>query len=400
MIKFTKRRNIIYIFQFTLWTYARVLIKLLINLLFKLNRSSLLCFLKFFGQLSSGIIVYRYQSKYLRKKGNAQKNNIMLINTRTTENEQIKTNKFKIYLLLFFAGFFDFVQYIMAYFYIVQISNISPSLDSRLYSFLVICNFLTYRYLLHFKIFKHQKFSLILIFICLIITIASEYGFQNINEFFTYNKFTESLLLILIEYFILSMTDIIDKYLLEFESIDPFYIIIIEGIFGSIFSLLFFIIENPLEDLRKVYNSSSILSFCFFIFLLFLFYLFNALASPFRIMVNKLYSPMVITLSDYFLNPIYIVINFFTDDFKSKEGQNIFYFVINLFLSSITAFCTCIYNEFIVLFCFGLEKDTHDQITKRSLKEEIEISEILIETQKDEESNSNEDKNETYKIYV
>ena len=121
---------------------------------------------------------------------------------------------------------------------------------------------------------------------------------------------------------------------------------------------------------------------------------------------------MVITLSDYFLNPIYIVINylfyrvnllniqFFTDDFKSKEGQNIFYFVINLFLSSITAFCTCIYNEFIVLFCFGLEKDTHDQITKRSLKEEIEISEILIETQKDEESNSNEDKNETYKIYV
>ena len=117
-------------------------------------------------------------------------------------------------------------------------------------------------------------------------------------------------------------------------------------------------------------------------------------------MVNKLYSPMVITLSDYFLNPIYIVINFFTDDFKSKEGQNIFYFVINLFLSSITAFCTCIYNEFIVLFCFGLEKDTHDQITKRSLKEEIEISEILIETQKDEESNSNEDKNETYKIYV
>ena len=138
MIKFTKRRNIIYIFQFTLWTYARVLIKLLINLLFKLNRSSLICFLKFFGQLSSGIIVYRYQSKYLRKKGNAPKNNIMLINTRTSENEQIKTNKFKIYLLLFFAGFFDFVQYIMAYFYIVQISNISPSLDSRLYSFLVI----------------------------------------------------------------------------------------------------------------------------------------------------------------------------------------------------------------------------------------------------------------------
>ena len=78
---------------------------------------------------------------------------------------------------------------------------------------------------------------------------------------------------------------------------------------------------------------------------------------------------MVLTLSDYFLNPLYIIYNYINGDFKSKNEQDIIYFVLNLILSSLTAFSTFIYNEFIVLFCFGFERNTYDQITKRSYDE-------------------------------
>ena len=202
--------------------------------------------------------------------------------------------------------------------------------------------------------------------------------------------------------------DIIDKYLLEFESVDPFFIIMIEGLIGFLFSILFCFIENPIENLKHIYNKESTASFCLFVILLLLFYLLTAFRVAFRIMVNKIYSPMVLTLSDYFLNPIYIIYYFFTGDFKSKEGLDNFYFVLNLILSILTAFSTFIYNEFIVLFCFGLEKNTYDQITKRSVKEEVEmnIQEIMKDTLKDIDDDEESDlnishvKTKTYNIYV
>ena len=202
--------------------------------------------------------------------------------------------------------------------------------------------------------------------------------------------------------------DIIDKYLLEFESVDPFFIIMIEGLIGFLFSILFCFIENPIENLKHIYNKESTASFCLFVILLLLFYLLTAFRVAFRIMVNKIYSPMVLTLSDYFLNPIYIIYYFFKGDFKSKEGRDIFYFVLNLILSILTAFSTFIYNEFIVLFCFGLEKNTYDQITKRSLTEEVEmnIQEIMKDTLKDIDDDEESDlnishvKTKTYNIYV
>ena len=109
---------------------------------------------------------------------------------------------------------------------------------------------------------------------------------------------------------------------------------------------------------------------------------------------------MVLTLSDYFLNPIYIIYNYIDGDFNSKNGQNIFYFVLNLILSILTVISTFIFNEFIVLFCFGFERNTYDQITRRSIDEKIEMR--LYDN--DEESDNDikeaeiESKSGTYKI--
>ena len=231
---------------------------------------------------------------------------------------------------------------------------------------------------------------------CLLLTIASEYGFQIVNTFFTYGDFTIVLLLILVEYFFLAMMDTIDKYLLEFESVDPFLIIMTEGGIGVIFGIIFFFVESPIDGLKAVYNScGSSTSFGLFIFLLFLFYICCCLRTSFRIMVNKLYSPIVLTLSDYLLNPLYLIYKYFDGDFQSKNDLNILYFIINFILSSLTLFSTLIFNEFIVLFCCGLERNTHDQITIRSIEEiEMNIYDIIKEKEESDENDDNDNDNE------
>ena len=76
---------------------------------------------------------------------------------------------------------------------------------------------------------------------------------------------------------------------------------------------------------------------------------------------------MAKTLTDYILNPFYHIYDFFRGkDFLINGNMKYFYFILNLILSFIITICGCIYNEFIVLFCYKLEFDTHDQISRRA----------------------------------
>ena len=61
--------------------------------------------------------------------------------------------------------------------------------------------------------------------------------------------------------------------------------------------------------------------------------------------------------------------------------RNYAYFFINLIISIIISFFGFVFNEFIILFCCKLEKDTHQQIVKRSMVEEeiLKLYEIDIE---------------------
>ena len=77
---------------------------------------------------------------------------------------------------------------------------------------------------------------------------------------------------------------------------------------------------------------------------------------------------MTRTLTDNVLTPLYLFYYFFRGmDFRCGGKRNYYYFVINLILSFIISICSFIYNEFMILFCCGLEENTHDQITERAL---------------------------------
>ena len=53
-----------------------------------------------------------------------------------------------------------------------------------------------------------------------------------------------------------------------------------------------------------------------------------------------------------------------------KGESNYAYFILNLILSIVISFFGCVYNEFLILFCFGLERDTYNQISQRSFTEQ------------------------------
>ena len=161
---------------------------------------------------------------------------------------------------------------------------------------------------------------------------------------------------------------------------DIFLILCLEGLFGFLITFIYsFSASSYVIQLKKIYSENSGGQFTFFIFLLIIYLILCGGRNAFRVLTNKIYSPMTKTLTDYFINPIYLVINYLEGDFISNGKQNLIYFIINLVLAVIISLCGCVYNEIIILFFCGLEQNTHHQIAKRSsFNYEIELSDKLM----------------------
>ena len=69
---------------------------------------------------------------------------------------------------------------------------------------------------------------------------------------------------------------------------------------------------------------------------------------------------MTRALAQSILDPIYLIINH--EEYKKSP----FFFISALIASFITIFCSCVYNEVLVLYCCGLEKNTHLEIAKQT----------------------------------
>ena len=93
----------------------------------------------------------------------------------------------------------------------------SNSLENRIRGILIIFDALFYRYVLKLQIFKHQRFSLYVISISLIITLIIEFIFQDINFFLKIGEFVLVIFLVIIQILFNSYIDSVEKYLLEYD---------------------------------------------------------------------------------------------------------------------------------------------------------------------------------------
>ena len=154
------------------------------------KKGSLYVLLLYLSEFIAGISCYKYEKRLLTKNGNKRSSIFMgiikLIQSSQELDKKPLDSDLKIIFLMFIATFFDFCDVIIFNFYLPNLDeDFSSSLIDRLECFLAIStSFLCY-FFLNFKIYKHQKFSLVVIFICFLIIIISEYFIDifNIAEF-------------------------------------------------------------------------------------------------------------------------------------------------------------------------------------------------------------------------
>ena len=384
MIKFALRRNLIYPLQLLIFNTIRDVEKDLLGRFYEFDYQLILTVLMFIGEVLAGLIIYLYQKKITSKKQSPLDKRLSSI----ILERKLKTidGSCKIMFLIFCAGLMDFVQFVLSL-YTPKFKNISSSIGSRLGGFLTIVDALYYYFVLRFPILRHQFVSLCGIGFCLIIIIITEFIFQEVNIFISYFQLFTLYLLIFIQQFCRAMIDSTEKYLFEYNNINPFYVLIFEGLFGFILSLIYGMFENRIYFISMYQKTKSNKQFSILILLLIFYMILSGLKNSFRVQTTKIFSPMTTTFIDYILNPIYLTIYFaINEDFLTKRKKNYAHFFINLFLALFIIFFCLIYNEFIIIYFCGLERDTYLEVSERGTLIDKNINEFfeLYDLEEDE----------------
>lgn len=380
MIKFSLRPNLVYPLQYLIYHQLRSVETKLIKRFYNFSASLILTALMFMGELIFGLIFYLRQKRFVTKnkinEKKAQKH--MYIELIKTENRLRGTDSVaKIIFIIFTAASFDFVEFLVVL-KTPNIINVSISITDRLRGFMTIISALFYYYILLLPIYRHQLVSLIIIGICLLIVIITEYIFQEINIFISYGRLTYVFAIALLGNFFRAELDSNEKYNFEYNKVNPFYALMLEGFFGFTFTCIYWIFEYPFKGIVEVYENCSPEEFIIFILCLIIYIVLSGFKNAYRVITTKIYSPMTSTSQDYILNPIEMIINLtLYDDFQVKKEINYLYFSINFILALIITFFGFVYNEFIILFFCNLERDTHKEISLRAFRSEANLLSMI-----------------------
>ena len=399
MIKLTLRRSSIYIIQLIIYYNIRRIIKGIITKKFGFNSSLSFTFLMHFGELFGGLSVYFYRITFLRENKKKKKKSEFLMEKVVKEDK--KMNRIdgypKIALLLFFTAFFDFIEYLILSFFVPRLAEVSPTADLRLNAVSTISSAFAFKYALRLRIEKHQYFALTIIGISIVLLSIVEFIYQK-----GVALFGELFLAYIITYLaiiFMSFTDLIEKYLTYFDFMEPMLILTFEAIFGIILVTITSFFQNySFEEIIDLYNKLETGEFVLFIFLLFVYFALCAGINVYRVFCTAIYSPMYRSISYYFLSPVMIIYTyFFEDDFLYEGKPNVFYLIFNIILAIIILFFGAVYNEFLILYCCGLEYETHNEISKRSSNIElVDLKHIYFDINEKNEDDDGEHSEKTY----
>ena len=360
MIKIKLGKNLIYLFIYIISWIIRLVIRTVTKEIYP-DFVYMVLYMYILGEIIGGLSIYLYQYR------NSQKNKqTKLFNITLTTNKDImkyKDKNFKIIILVILAAIFDFFKNIIEFY------NTPKSNDKNKNNFYLrigavttISSSLLCKYSINFKFGKHHKASLIFISSCLILEIILEIIFKPKEIFagpFLFERFLTIFRLI-----IESFNDCTKKYLVEVNYIDPFKLIMYEGILELIFNIIFRLSKNMIniQQIREFFRNNSPGKICGLIFSLLGILLLSGLLSLYKIYCITFYSPMIKNLTDYILVPIINILSFI---FKIDFYNSVAYFIICEIISIIVDFFGFLYNEFIILYCLGLEHDTKFDISSR-----------------------------------
>ena len=382
MIKLKLHKNLLYLLILFILNVLRIADSYSISFIFEFKLILLLNYMASLGKIIGGLIIYVYQIMTWRKKEKVKYFGIKLIYKRN----KIKANDsiIKIILLIFFSSFYGNIQNYFSYMIERKMNDIPSNLIFRLSSISLISSSLICFYALKYKIGKHHKFSLIALSICLSISIISDILFKP--KEISFSRLAIALFYIFVSFIFDSFTDCIEKYLVDFNFLNPFNILMVEGIFEFIMEIIYSYNKQPFKDLIRLYEENEIGKLIILIIILIIYILFSSGVSVYKIYCNAIYSPMAKSLMNYLFSPLLNIINFMI---KRDFYQNYYYLIESIIISLFIDFFACIFLEYIVIYCCGLDYDTKIEISSRSLNKEMNPENYIFDDDEDEDDNMN-----------
>ena len=255
---------------------------------------------------------------------------------------------------MIFASFFNYVGVI------ARRAKSDIHFENKIRGIQIIFSALLCYFTIRIKIYKHQIISLIFILIIIIIIIVIDFSMDkekfSLLEFYGLGIFS---------CFSRTFLDTIEKYLFEFDYLNPYKVLMLEGLFGCLFLPILFFMNGTYEDFNQ-FSLQGVWKLLILIICL-LIYLFLSLSKNiFRVLTIKSYSPMTRALAESIIDPfdfIYLIIK----NMIIKEKFNPFQYIAITIALFVISFFSFVYNDFIVLYCFGLEYNTHLEIQKRAI---------------------------------
>ena len=303
MFKVGKRHNLIYPLMFVIFTDIRLIISIIMKKYIKYYGTIFLTLIMFIADFLSGLIVYLYNLKYLRAKKEYKFMGIELI--QAPSKIIPPDNHFKIYFLLFLGSYLDFTGYFLTSYYMPRkYGDYSRTLEKRLKCILICTSSFFCFFTLKFPLFKHQKMAVLIIFVCLVILVGTEILYYHSNS----KSFTDFTIIFLIFFdnIFTSSLDVIEKYLLEYDFLNPYKILMIEGIIGFCLTINLIKYNEPFQLLKYLYDNEND-KFPYLVACLIMYFLLSCGRNVYRVTTNKLYSPTTKALFDYILVPFLII---------------------------------------------------------------------------------------------
>ena len=130
MIRIALKKDLFYLLMLYVVAFIRGIISMIIGSVFNFGGSYIFLFLMTLGVFTGGLTIYLYHFTSFRKRKVINYFGINIIMNKGKINSA--DGGLKKAILIFFAGFFDFFEYILVAFYVPLIAKMSIASDSRL----------------------------------------------------------------------------------------------------------------------------------------------------------------------------------------------------------------------------------------------------------------------------
>jgi hypothetical protein len=181
-----------------------------------------------------------------------------------------------------------------------------------------------------------------------------------------------------------TLSDVTEKYLYEYDFVNPYEIMQLKSIIEVfLIAFLYYYFETTREEINFLYNM-NVGKLILTIFLFIIYFIICGFLNIYRLLTIKMYSPTTKSLFDSFFDVLFFIYYTISDE-KQIIKVNSLYFWIFVFTQIIIIFFSLVYNEFIVLYCYGMEANTYLEVNKRA---ESSVDNEIIELINDENSDA------------